>query len=93
MKAKGEAESRVIRAEAEAIARLKIAGAEAKAIDLVQKSVPGGDPLPYLIALQYMKMLPEMVKGKNDKLVLMPYEASSLIGSLGSIKKLFQEVK
>ena len=51
------------------------------------------DPLPYLIAMQYVKTLPEMVKGKDDKLVVIPYEASSMIGSLATIKQLFEKVK
>ena len=52
-----------------------------------------GDPFPYLIAMQYIKALPEMVKGKDDKLVVIPYEASSMMGSLSTIKKLFENIK
>lgn len=93
LKAKGEAEARVLKAEGEASARLKVTQAEAKAVEMIQQSVPKGDPLPYMIAVQYIKALPELMKGKNDKLVVVPYEASSLIGSLASIKKIFEEVK
>ena len=93
LRAKGEAESKVIRAEGEASARLKIAQAEAHAVEMIQKSMPQGDPLPYMIAMQYIKVLPELTKGKNDKLIIVPYEASSLIGSLSSMKKIFEEVK
>lgn len=93
LRARGEAESEVLRAEAEAQARLKIANAEAQAIEMVQKAVPQGDPLPYLIALRYINALPEMTKGKDDKLILVPYEASSLVGSLASIKKVFGDIK
>ncbi len=93
LRAKGEAEAEVLRAEAEAQARLKIADAEAQAIGMVQKAVPHGDPLPYLIAIRYINALPEMTKGKDDKMILVPYEASSLVGSLASIKKVFQDIK
>lgn len=93
LEATGEAESKAIRAQGEADARLKIAQAEAKAIEMVQQAVPGADPLPYMIALNYIKMMPELTSGKNDKLVLVPYEASSLAGSLASMKKLFENVK
>lgn len=93
LKAKGEAEARVITAQGEAEARLKIAHAEAEAIKMIQQAVPHGDPLPYLIAMQYVKTLPEMTKGKDSKLVIVPYEASSLMGSLASIKKVFEDVK
>jgi regulator of protease activity HflC (stomatin/prohibitin superfamily) len=91
--ARGEAESKAIRAQGEADARLKIVEAEAKAIEMIQKAVPGADPLPYMIALNYIKMMPELTAGKNDKLILVPYEASSLAGSLTAMKKMFEEIK
>ena len=83
----------VINAESEAQARLTIAQAESEAITKIKAAIPQGDPLPYLIAMQYMKVLPEMMQGKDDKLILMPYEASSLVGSLASIKKVFETMK
>lgn len=92
LRATGEAEARKIRAEGEAQARLKIADAEAKAVEMIRAAVPKGDPLPYMIAMQYIKALPELTKGKDDKLVLIPYEASSLIGSLASVKTIFDQL-
>lgn len=88
--AQGQAEARIIQAEGEAKARLQIAQAEAKTIDMIKSAVPGGDPLPYLIATQYIKALPELTKGKDDKLIVLPYEATSIMGSLSAIKKLFE---
>lgn len=93
LRATGAAEAKVLSAQAEAEARIKVAQAEAKAIEMVQKAVPEKDSLSYLIAMQYIKVLPELTKGKDDKLVVIPYEASSLIGSLATIKKVFEEVK
>lgn len=93
LRAQGEAESKIERARGEAEARLKIANAEAQAINMIQKSVPQGDPLPYMIATQYIKTLPKMMEDKDGKLILVPYEASSLVGSLASVKKIFDEVK
>jgi regulator of protease activity HflC (stomatin/prohibitin superfamily) len=93
LQARGEAESKIIQAEGEAQARLKIAEAEARAIQMVQEAVPAGDPLPYMIATQYIKALPKMMEGKDDKLIVVPYESSSLIGSLSTVKKLFENVK
>jgi len=93
LRATGEAEARKIRAEGEAQARLKIAEAEAKAVTMIRDVVPEGDPLPYMIAIQYIKALPELTKGKNDKLVVIPYEASSLMGSLASVKTIFDKLK
>ncbi|TET06878.1 SPFH/Band 7/PHB domain protein [Candidatus Dependentiae bacterium] len=92
LRAEGEASSKKIKAIGEADARLKITEAEAKAITMIRDSIPKGDPLPYMIAVQYIKALPELTKGKNDKLVVIPYEASSLIGSLTSIKTLFEQL-
>ncbi len=93
LEAEGIKEAKVLKASGEAQARLMTADAESKAIDMIQKAVPKGDPLPYLIAMQYVKTLPEMMKGKDDKMIVVPYEASSLVGSLGMIKKLFEEIK
>jgi len=93
LQAQGEAKSQILRAQGQAEARLKTTEAESKAISMVQKSIPDRDPLAYLIAMQYIKTLPELMKGKNDKVIVVPYEMSSLIGSLSSIKKIFESVK
>jgi len=93
LRAEGEAQAKVLCAQAEATSRLKIAEAEAKAIEMVQNAMPGGDPLPYLVAMQYIKALPEMTKGKDDKMIVVPYEASSMVGSLSTIKKVFENIQ
>jgi len=90
LRAEGKAQAKVLAAEAEATARFKIVQAEAKAIEMVQQAIPGADPLPYLTAIQYIKVLPEMTQGKDDKMIIVPYEASSMIGSLASMKKIFE---
>lgn len=90
LRAEGEAQAKVLCAQAEATSRLKIAESEAKAIKMVQEAMPNGDPLPYLIAMQYIKALPEMTKGKNDKMIVVPYEASAMVGALSTIKKVFE---
>lgn len=92
LEAEGIKEAQILEAEGQAQSRLKIADAESKAIAMIQEAAHG-DPLPYLIAMEYVKTLPEMVKGKDDKLVVIPYEASSMIGSLATIKQLFEKVK
>lgn len=92
LEAEGVREAQILEADGQAQSRLKIAQAESKAIAMLQEAAQG-DPLPYLIAMEYVKTLPEMVKGKDDKLVVIPYEASSMIGSLATIKQLFEKVK
>ncbi len=93
LEAEGNKEARILEADGQAQARLTVTEAESKAINMIQKSIPKGDPLPYLIAMQYIKVLPELMKGKNDKLIVVPYESSSLIGSLSAMKKIFEQVK
>jgi regulator of protease activity HflC (stomatin/prohibitin superfamily) len=93
LRAQGDADSQRIRAEGEAEARITLAKAEAEAIELIKKTVPDADPLAYLVAMQYIKTLPELTKGKDDKLVVIPYEASSMMGALSGIKRLFETVK
>jgi regulator of protease activity HflC (stomatin/prohibitin superfamily) len=92
--AEGAAQACILKANSEAEARVATAGAEAQAIAKLRDSLPEGvDPQSYLVAMQYIKALPEMTKGKNDKLIVVPYDASSLMGSLATIKKVFTEVK
>lgn len=91
LRARGKADAQVIEATAEASARYTITEAEAKSLELLQKVNPNANPMPYLIAREYMKMLPEITKDKNGKVILVPYEATALMGSLATIKTLFQE--
>lgn len=91
LEAEGIREAQILEADGQAQSRLKIADAESKTIEMMRIAAQG-DPLPYLTAMQYIKALPEMVKGKDDKLVVIPYEASSIMSSLAPIKKLFETV-
>lgn len=91
LRAEGEGQAQVIAAKAEAEAKLRINQAEAQTITMIKEVSGSSDPLAYMIALQYIKMLPELAKDKNDKLVLVPYEAASLMGAVSAIKKVFQE--
>ncbi len=91
LEAEGEYQARVTRARGEAEARQLFADAEAQAIQTVQKAVPNANPLPYLIAVNYIKALPEITKDKNGKLILVPYETSALAGCFASIKELFAQ--
>lgn len=93
LKARGVAESRVIEARGEAEARLQVIEAEAKAIDLVKQAAPGQDPLTYLAAIQYIKIIPSMMEGKDNKLIVVPYEAAGLGGSIAAMKKILADVK
>ncbi|MCU0329909.1 MAG: SPFH/Band 7/PHB domain protein [Candidatus Kapabacteria bacterium] len=91
-RAEGEKRSQILIAEGQAEARKRVAEAEAEAIRLVTATVKesGGDPTQYLIAVRYIEAMKEMAANGN-KTVFMPYEASGVMGSLGSLKKLFSE--
>lgn len=91
LKARGVAESKVIEARGEAEARLQVIEAEAKAIDLVKNAAPGQDPLSYLAAIQYIKTIPSLMEGKDNKLIVVPYEAAGLGGSIAAMKKILTD--
>lgn len=89
-RAEGEMRARLLAAEGEAGARSMVAQAEAEAIMKVTGAIAAsqGDPASYLIAVRYIEALKEMVSGKENKVVYMPYEATGVLGSLGGIKEL-----
>ena len=41
--------------------------------------------------MKYIETLGEMTSGKDNKTVYIPYEASSVLSSLGSIRDLFKK--
>ncbi|WP_294346687.1 SPFH domain-containing protein [Prosthecochloris sp.] len=92
-KAEGLKEAVALEATGEAEARIRVAKAEAEAVSIVTSAIKesGGNPTTYLVALKYIDAMKEMVSGKDNKVVYMPYEASSLLGSVGSIKDMFQK--
>lgn len=93
LRSEGEAQARIINAQAEAEARLKIAMAEAQALEKIKHALNGADPVAYQVAMQYIKTLPKLMEGKNDKLVVIPYEASTMVAALASAKTIFEHTK
>ncbi len=89
--ADGEKQARILRAEGEAKAQIVKAEAEAKAIRQVMEAVTGtgSNPANYLLAVKYIETLKEMVSGKDNKTIYMPFEATGVLGSIGGIKELF----
>ncbi len=94
-KAEGEKQSDILKAEGQAIARIKTAEAEAEAIKLVTSAISSnqGDPINYLIASKYIDTLLEMVSGKDNKTIYMPYEATGILSSVGGIKDMLSNQK
>jgi regulator of protease activity HflC (stomatin/prohibitin superfamily) len=91
-RAEGEKRAKILRAEGEAEARIKVARAEAEAITRITDSIApsNGDPGNYLIALRYIETLKEMVSGKDNKVIYLPYEATGILSSIGGIKDMLE---
>jgi regulator of protease activity HflC (stomatin/prohibitin superfamily) len=89
--AEGEKQAQILRAEGEAQARLKVAEAEAEAIKKITPAIntPKSDPVNYMVAIRYIDTLKDMVSGKDNKTIYIPYEATGVLSSIGGIKELF----
>lgn len=88
-----EAEGRREAAYRDAEARERQAEAEAKATQVVSDAIAGGNvqALNYFVATRYVDALRDIAKAPNQKLVLMPLEAASVIGAIGGIGELARE--
>jgi regulator of protease activity HflC (stomatin/prohibitin superfamily) len=93
-KAEGDKRAAILKAEGFAEATIKKANAEAEAIRKVTEAVTTkGDPVNYLIAVRYVDTLKEMVSGKDNKVIYLPYEATGILSSIGGIKDMLVQSK
>ncbi len=101
LRAEGAKQSAILQAEGqreaayrEAEARERLAEAEAKATRMVSEAIAAGDlnAINYFVAQKYTEAMSAIGTAPNSKIVLMPMEASSLIGSLGGIGAIAREV-
>jgi regulator of protease activity HflC (stomatin/prohibitin superfamily) len=92
-RAEAAKQSQILRAEGEAQAKILQADAEAQAINRVTAAISQSqtDPATYLLAVKYIEALQTMTSGKDTKTVYMPYEASGILSSIGSIKDIFNK--
>ncbi|MDX1574100.1 MAG: SPFH domain-containing protein [Methylophaga sp.] len=88
-----DAEGRREAAFRDAEARERLAEAEARATAMVSEAIAKGDiqAINYFVAQKYVEALKDMASANNHKVVLMPLEASSVIGSLAGITELAKE--
>lgn len=88
-----EAEGRREAAYRDAEARERAAQAEAKATQVVSDAIAGGNvqALNYFVATKYVDALRDVAGAPNQKLVLMPLEAASVIGAIGGIGELARD--
>ncbi|MDO6515062.1 MULTISPECIES: SPFH domain-containing protein [unclassified Neptuniibacter] len=100
--AEGEKRAAVLRAEGEkeaafreAESRERLAMAEARATKVVSEAISQGNPqaLNYFVAQKYTEALQGIGASENSKVVMMPLEASSMIGSIAGISELLKNTK
>jgi regulator of protease activity HflC (stomatin/prohibitin superfamily) len=88
-----EAEGRREAAFKDAEARERAAEAEAKSTQMVSDAIANGNvqAINYFIANNYVRALEALAKAPNQKVIMMPLEASSLIGSLAGLAQITGE--
>jgi len=100
LEAEGKKQAAILEAEGqkeaafrEAEARERLAEAEAKATMMVSQAIAKGDvkAINYFVAQKYTEALQNLASADNQKVIMMPLEASSLIGSIGGIAEITRE--
>lgn len=97
LKAEGLKQSAVLAAEGrresafrDAEARERSAEAEASATRMVSEAIASGNiqAINYFVANNYVKALEAIASAPNQKVLMMPLDASSLMGSIGGIAEI-----
>lgn len=100
LKAEGVKQSVILQAEGEkeaafrqSEARERLAAAEAKATELVSIAISQGNvqAINYFVAQKYIEALGEIATANNQKVILMPLEAGSVIGSIAGIGEIAKQ--
>jgi regulator of protease activity HflC (stomatin/prohibitin superfamily) len=100
LKAEGEKQSVVLEAEGrreaafrDAEGRERAAEAEAKATQMVSEAISKGNvqAINYFVANNYVKALESLAKSPNQKVLMMPLDTSSILGSIGGIAEIAKE--
>ena len=100
LKAEGEKQAVVLNAEGrkeaafrDAEARERTAQAEAKATEVVSEAIAKGSiqSLNYFVAQRYIDALGKIASADNQKVILMPLEAASVIGSIAGIAEIAKQ--
>src|SRR4029079_10277742 len=94
LKAEGAKQSQILEAEGrreaafrDAEARERLAQAEAKATEMVSEAVSRGDvaSLNYFVAQKYIEAFSKLATSPNQKVLIVPMEATAVLGSLAGI--------
>ena len=100
LQAEGQKQSQVLEAEGrreaafrDAEARERSAEAEAKATQVVSDAIASGNvqAINYFVANNYIKALESLAKSPNQKVLMLPVEAASVIGAIGGIAEIAKE--
>lgn len=100
LKAEGEKQAAVLQAEGErqaaflqAEARERAAQAEAAATRMVSEAIAAGNvqAINYFIAQKYVDALKEVATAPNQKTLILPVEATSILGSLQGVAEVAKE--
>ena len=98
--AEGEKRAQILAAEAqleaakrEAEARERLAEAEARATQVVSDAIEAGNAqaLNYFVATKYTEALGQIAASDNNKVMMIPLEAASVIGSVAGIADIVNE--
>ncbi len=92
-RSEGERQEKINQATGQAQAIELVANSQSKAIEMIKNAFGDSNTASnYLIAMEYLKRFGEFTQKSTDK-IFIPYEASGVLGSLGSIQEMLKSVK
>ena len=100
LRAEGEKQAAILEAEGrreaafrDAEARERLAEAEAKATTMVSEAIASGNvqAINYFVAQKYIDALGSFAESSNQKILFLPLEAASVIGSIAGIAEIARE--
>ncbi|MDP2571065.1 SPFH domain-containing protein [Vibrio penaeicida] len=91
LKAEGDKQAAILQAEA----RERAAEAEARATEMVSNAIAQGDmqAVNYFIAQGYTEAIKSIGQAENGKIIMLPLEATGLMGSVAGIAEMFKDSK
>lgn len=100
VEAEGEQQAAILRAEGEkqaaflrAEAREREAAAEARATAMLSQAISNGNvaAVNYFVAQKYIEALGQFANSPNEKILMLPVEAASVIGSIAGIAEIAKQ--
>ncbi len=101
LRAEGEKQAVILEAEAqkeaafrEAEAREREAEAEARATRVVSDAIGAGNSqaINYFVAQKYIEAIGQLASAQNQKVIMLPLEATSMLGALGGIGEISKDL-